>query len=82
MEYQVFGSINYSEKQKEHAIIITQDIAYWTMETFDIDPEEDTEYYRTIYNATYPEASQAMIENDDGYLQTPYGIMRTVNSHL
>jgi hypothetical protein len=64
-EYQqLIGSIDYSEKQKEHATIIARDIAYWTRETFDIDPEEDTAYYRTVHDATYPEA-QAMIEEDD-----------------
>jgi hypothetical protein len=36
-EYQLIGMIDYSEKQKEHTII-ARDIAYWTRETFDIDP--------------------------------------------
>jgi hypothetical protein len=36
---------------------------------FDIDPpEEDTAYYRTVHDATYPEA-QAMIELEDGYFE-------------
>jgi hypothetical protein len=66
-DYQIIGSIDYSEKQKEHAII-ARDIAYWTSERFD-HPEEDTAYYRTAHDAAlYPEA-QAMIDNEDGHFE-------------
>jgi hypothetical protein len=67
-DYNLIGSIDYSKKEKEHAII-AQDIAFWTRESVrgpDQYDKETAEYYSTDHDPKYKEI-QAMIDDDDGF---------------
>jgi hypothetical protein len=64
-EYQLIGSIDYSEEQKEHAII-AQDNDYWTRESIG----GPAQYDEGIYNALYSTDKEVeeMFANDDGFV--------------
>jgi hypothetical protein len=69
-EYQLIGLINYSEEQKEHAII-AQDNAYWTRESIGGPAQHDEEIYNAYYSTDdhipkYKEVKE-MFANDDGF---------------
>jgi hypothetical protein len=69
-EYQLIGSIDYSEKQKEHTII-AQDIAYWTRESIRGPDQYDKEIYNACYSTDhvpkYKEVEEIMFANDDRF---------------